>query len=106
MRVPTPQRLSRTPGREMRGSSGRTAVPMPRAAFMRITTAALASSLVRFLLTGAANTLLGLGIIYALKLLGLHDVPANLLGYAFGIWISYAMHAKWTFSYAGSVRSA
>lgn len=66
----------------------------------------LSSSLVRFLLTGAANTLLGLAIIYALKLIGLHDVPANLLGYALGIWISYAMHAAWSFSYAGSVRAA
>jgi putative flippase GtrA len=79
---------------------------MLRAAFMRITTTAWSSSLVRFLLTGAANTLLGLGIIYALKLLGLHDVPANLLGYALGIWISYTMHARWSFSYAGSVRAA
>lgn len=72
----------------------------------RIASAALSSSLVRFLLTGAANTLLGLAIIYALKLLGMHDVPANLLGYALGIWISYAMHASWSFEYRGSIRAA
>ena len=72
----------------------------------RIASAAWSSSLVRFLLTGAANTLLGLGIIYALKLLGMHDVPANLLGYALGIWISYAMHAWWSFEYRGSIRAA
>lgn len=64
------------------------------------------SSLVRFLITGVLNTLLGLGIIYALKLAGMHDVAANLLGYALGIGISYAMHARWSFSYAGSVRTA
>lgn len=79
---------------------------MRRPAFKRIASVALSSSLVRFLLTGAANTLLGLAIIYALKLAGMHDVPANLLGYALGIWISYAMHARWSFSYAGSVRAA
>ena len=75
-------------------------------ALKRITTAALSSSLVRFLLTGAANTLLGLCIIYALKLAGMHDVPANMLGYAIGISISYALHAAWSFSYRGSVRAA
>jgi putative flippase GtrA len=79
---------------------------MLRTAFMRITAAALSSSLVRFLLTGVANTLLGLAIIYALKLAGMHDLPANLLGYAIGIWISYALHASWSFSYRGSVRAA
>lgn len=79
---------------------------MAGAAFKRITNAALYSSLVRFLLTGVANTLMGLGIIYAFKWLGVHDVPANVLGYAFGISISYAMHARWSFSYTGSVRAA
>ena len=74
--------------------------------FKRITSVALSSSLVRFLLTGAANTLLGLAIIYALKLLGMRDIPANLLGYALGISISYAMHAAWSFSYRGSIRAA
>lgn len=63
-------------------------------------------TLLRFLLAGAANTLLGLGIIYALKLAGMHDLPANLLGYALGISISYAMHATWSFSYRGSIRAA
>ena len=67
---------------------------------------ALSSTSVRFLLTGAANTLLGLAIIYALKLAGMRDVPANLLGYALGIWISYTMHAAWSFSYRGSIRAA
>jgi putative flippase GtrA len=75
-------------------------------ALKRIATTALSSSLVRFLLTGAANTLLGLCIIYALKLAGMHDIPANLLGYAIGISISYAMHSAWSFSYRGSVRAA
>jgi putative flippase GtrA len=64
------------------------------------------STLLRFLLAGAANTLLGLGIIYALKVAGMHDLPANLLGYALGISISYAMHATWSFSYRGSIRAA
>ena len=72
----------------------------------RITSVALSSSPVRFLVTGAANTLLGLAIIYSLKLAGMRDVPANLLGYALGIWISYTMHAAWSFSYRGSVRAA
>jgi|SRR5688500_1207558 putative flippase GtrA len=79
---------------------------MPVAALKRFATAALSSSLVRFLLTGAANTLLGLGIIYALKLAGMHDLPANLLGYTLGISISYALHASWSFEYRGSIRAA
>jgi|RhiMethySRZTD1v2_1073278.scaffolds.fasta_scaffold222983_2 putative flippase GtrA len=72
----------------------------------RILSVALSSPLVRFLVTGALNTLLGLALIYALKLLGLHDVPANMLGYAIGIWISYALHASWSFSYRGTHRAA
>lgn len=68
--------------------------------------AAASSSLVRFLITGLLNTLLGLGIIYALKLAEIHDLAANLLGYVLGIGISYAMHARWSFSYAGSVRTS
>lgn len=79
----------------------------PLVVLKRIATVALSWSAVRFVLVGFANTVLGLAIIYTLKFaVGMHDVSANLLGYALGIGISYATHAAWSFSYRGPVRAA
>jgi putative flippase GtrA len=73
----------------------------------RVASVALSWSAVRFVLVGLANTVLGLAIIYALKLaFGMRDLAANLLGYMLGIGISYAAHAAWSFSYRGPLRSA
>jgi putative flippase GtrA len=56
----------------------------------------------RFALVGVANTLLGLAVIYAGKLvLGLSDVPANALGYAAGLALSFFANAAWTFDFRG-----
>ena len=59
--------------------------------------------LARFLGVGVANTCTGLGAIYAAKWLG-HwgDVPANLLGYAIGLALSFTLNSRWTFAYAGA----
>jgi putative flippase GtrA len=62
----------------------------------------LAHTPIRFLIVGALNTFSGLTLIYALKwLFGVHDLPANLAGYALGLTISYFLNARWTFVYRG-----
>ena len=56
----------------------------------------------RFISVGVANTLVGLLVIYAAKwLLRLGDVPANALGYAVGLLLSFALNSRWTFAYRG-----
>jgi putative flippase GtrA len=56
----------------------------------------------RFLLVGALNTLIGLSAIYLGKFaLGLPDVPANVVGYAVGLAVSFWGNAAWTFEYRG-----
>jgi putative flippase GtrA len=58
---------------------------------------------IRFLLVGALNTFAGLTVIYALKwTLGVHDLAANVCGYAVGLTISYFLNARWTFAYRGA----
>lgn len=61
----------------------------------------------RFLGVGAANTLIGLGVIYACKrLLGFGDVLANVSGYAAGLTIGFLLNRRWTFGHTGNVRVA
>jgi putative flippase GtrA len=61
----------------------------------------------RFLGVGAANTLIGLGVIYACKrLLGFGDVLANVSGYAVGLTIGFMLNRRWTFGHTGNVRVA
>lgn len=55
-----------------------------------------------FCIVGAANTLLGLLIIYALKLFaGAPDALANAVGYALGMTISFLANKKVTFAHEG-----
>ncbi|HEY7490654.1 MAG TPA: GtrA family protein [Candidatus Tectomicrobia bacterium] len=59
-------------------------------------------SIVRFAVVGIGNTLVGLWCIYVGKwLLQLGDVPANLLGYACGLSISFVLNQRWSFRYQG-----
>lgn len=61
----------------------------------------------RFLGVGVANTLIGLGVIYACKrLLGFGDVLANASGYAVGLTIGFMLNRHWTFGHTGNVRVA
>lgn len=47
---------------------------------------------------GVLNTLVGLGIIYGLKLfLGWGDVAANLTGYLICIFLGFVLNGRWTF---------
>ena len=59
-------------------------------------------SALRFVVVGIGNTIVGLGVIYAGKwLLQFGDVLANLLGYACGFSMSFALNKRWTFRYQG-----
>lgn len=58
----------------------------------------------RFILVGSANTLLGLTIIFAAKgFAGLDDFESNLLGYCFGLLISFFLNRRWTFRHNGRI---
>lgn len=58
----------------------------------------LASSILRFAVTGVLNTLIGLGTIYALKWFwSVGDTPANMLGYLVGVIFSLVVNSRWTF---------
>ena len=60
--------------------------------------ALLNHSLIRYLLVGVVNTLIGLTSIYAgLYLLGLGDVAANAAGYAVALLFGFALNRGWTF---------
>ena len=64
----------------------------------------LRSKPLRFMIVGIANTLCGLGVIYAAKLFAaVGDVPANALGYAVGIGLGFALNRIWTFKDRGSI---
>ena len=58
----------------------------------------------RFLSVGAANTLIGLLIIYAAKwFLQIDDIAANVLGYSVGLLVGFSLNSHWTFAYRGPV---
>lgn len=59
-------------------------------------------TILRFLLVGMVNTLLGLTIIYIAKwFLGIGDVMANASGYGIGLLASFFLNRSWTFAYDG-----
>lgn len=61
----------------------------------------------RFLTVGAVNTLVGLSVIFAcMSLLGMGLAPANALGYAVGVALSFQLNRNWTFGHDGAWASA
>lgn len=59
---------------------------------------------VRFGVVGVVNTLVGLAVIYlAMAALRFDDVAANVLGYAVGLAVGFALNRRWTFAHAGRV---
>ena len=59
-------------------------------------------SAVRFAAVGLLNTVLSLMIIFSLKwFFAVADVPANLVGYIFGVASSFVLNKRWTFSHQG-----
>lgn len=57
----------------------------------------LDSSFVRYLFVGLFNTLFGFGIIFILMYYGVLAEIANLIGYFFGILLSYLLNKYFTF---------
>ena len=58
----------------------------------------------RFLLVGTVNTFIGLSVIFAAKgIAGLDDLLSNLLGYSFGLLISFFLNREWTFRHNGRI---
>lgn len=59
-------------------------------------------TVVRFVLVGMVNTLVGLTLIYAAKwFLGAGDVAANAFGYSIGLLVSFTLNRAWTFAHRG-----
>jgi putative flippase GtrA len=55
-------------------------------------------TLIRYLLVGVVNTLVGLGIIYlAMYFLHMDLASSNAIGYTIGIMVSFVLNKKWTF---------
>ncbi|KQW90157.1 hypothetical protein ASC94_20700 [Massilia sp. Root418] len=63
----------------------------------------LPGSLLRFLLVGMANTMVGMGTIFICQRLGVHDVAANATGYGLGLLFSFFCNRAWTFRHTGPV---
>jgi putative flippase GtrA len=63
-------------------------------------------SIYRFPIVGLINTSIGMFVIYLSKIIGFDDVVSNLMGYSFGLCVSFFLNKKWTFSYEGSNFSA
>jgi putative flippase GtrA len=67
----------------------------------------LPASLVRFLLVGIANTLVGLSVIYLIKWFSaVGDALANACGYAIGLMVSFMLNRNWTFRHSGAILPA
>jgi putative flippase GtrA len=63
--------------------------------------------LLRFLLVGVLNTLVGLATIWALiGIAGWGDFQANFTGYLAGLVCSFVLNRQWTFDHAGPWRPA
>ena len=61
----------------------------------------------RFLVVGATNTLISVGLIYACKwFLGFGDASANFIGYAIALGNSFVLNRGWTFGNAGPILPA
>lgn len=62
-----------------------------------------AATIVRFLIVGVGNTLVGLTFIFLFLRLGASDVAANALGYSVGLSFSFFANRSWTFRHSGPV---
>jgi putative flippase GtrA len=63
----------------------------------------LFNSLIRFLLVGAVNTIVGLAVIwFSHNILGASNITANVLGYAVGVCVSFVLNKRWTFRFRGA----
>ncbi len=59
--------------------------------------------MVRYLMVGVANTIVGLTVIWiALRLLNASAAAANAIGYAVGFLCSFLLNRTWTFRHRGA----
>ena len=59
-------------------------------------------SIIRFLIVGLANTLVGFSVIWVFEeLMGIGNLISNLLGYVFGVCVSFIFNRRWSFSFHG-----
>lgn len=61
---------------------------------------------VRYLLVGGLNTAISAAIIFIVQAAGARPVIANIVGYAFGVVLSFALNSKFTFRTAATRHSA
>ena len=65
------------------------------------------NSLVRFLLVGVANTLVGLSVIWLTReVLGANDFESNLTGYIVAVVVSFVLNKRWSFTFRGDAGAA
>ncbi len=62
--------------------------------------------IIRFAITGAANTVVGFSILLSALWLGFSDVLANLIGFSAGLALGFVANRQWTFAVKGRVRLA
>jgi putative flippase GtrA len=60
------------------------------------------SVLLRYIIVGAANTVVGYATILLGLKLGAGDYISNAAGYALGMMMSYILHRRWTFEVAAA----
>lgn len=53
----------------------------------------------KFILVGIANSLFGFSMICLVRFISSNDVVANIVGYIFGLTLSFYLNKNWTFSY-------
>ena len=61
---------------------------------------------VRYLLVGGLNTAISAVIIFIVQAAGARPVVANIVGYAFGVVLSFALNSKFTFRTTATRHSA
>ena len=62
------------------------------------------ASAFRYLIVGAANTLVGLLVIYfGMYVVKLSNIAANALGYGAGMILGFVLNKHWTFNHQGPV---
>lgn len=61
---------------------------------------------IKYLLVGGLNTAISAVIIFIVQAAGANPVIANLVGYAFGVALSFALNSKFTFRTAATRHSA
>ena len=60
-------------------------------------------TIIKFIIVGFANTLVGLTVIYLCKwFISLDDISSNIIGYCVGLIISFNLNSKWTFRFSGN----